>query len=708
MRMRGAWWAAPCLLLPAVLAVPAATGKVLLFRDLLHFIAPQQAYAAAARAAGRLPLWDPGRYGGAPFFAEPGSGFFYPPNLIFNLLPPAEAATWFVLLHLPIAAAGAYLLARRLSCEPPAAALAASGYAASGYLLSMHGGHYYLASAALLPGICAALLGVRSARSLVVAAALVALAVFNGEYQGLFFAGLIALVLAASDERLRGAARVAGALALGTALGAVQLIPNALFARETVRAQGVGLAEASLWPLHPLRWLELVAAAPFGLPFPDNGYWGSVLVSGTHQLPWAVSIYLGPALLVPAIAVGWRKRALAAVALGSLLLAAGTLLPFFRFWLLLVPLADRFRYAEKYALPATLALCLLGASAAQELAGSARRAIVAFASCAAVLAAAAAVAWRQPAWLAREISRGLAQAGANLGPDLAHAQLTGSLGQAALICAALAVGAAACRRRPEFFVPMLLGASVLAQAGHGLEVLSYGDGSFLRREPAFLAPWRAAQVPGGTGRVLNDGSCAFRGEGDGTLMERVRAHQWDHAKENFPLLFGLREALGYGAAENLRQVAVVQRLRPTGLVATARALGASAILGCDASGALRITPVERALPRLSVDGDAARATLREDLPERERISARGPGLLILAETAAPGWTAAIDGAPVPLLETPELFRSVTLPPGEHEVTFDYSAPGLRAGAIISAIAALACLALLFLRLRPAGTAPGSP
>src|SRR5207302_7926397 len=128
--LKNAWWAAPCLVLPALLAIPALAGRALLFRDLLHFNLPQQVFAAAARAAGRLPLWDPGRYGGAPFFAEPGTGFFYPPNLIFQLLPPAQAATWFVLFHLPLAAAGAYLLARRLSCEPPAAALAAAGYCA--------------------------------------------------------------------------------------------------------------------------------------------------------------------------------------------------------------------------------------------------------------------------------------------------------------------------------------------------------------------------------------------------------------------------------------------------------------------------------------------------------------------------------------------------------------------------------------------------
>src|SRR5438477_3726360 len=141
--LKSAWWAAPCLALPALLAGPALLGRALLFRDVLHFNLPQQIFAAGARAAGRLPLWDPGRYGGAPFFAEPGTGVLYPPNFLFHLLSPVAAGTWFVLLHLPVAGGGAYLLARRLGLEKPASALAGCGYCASGYLLSMHGGHYY-------------------------------------------------------------------------------------------------------------------------------------------------------------------------------------------------------------------------------------------------------------------------------------------------------------------------------------------------------------------------------------------------------------------------------------------------------------------------------------------------------------------------------------------------------------------------------------
>lgn len=715
--VKSAWWTVPCIALPALLAAPAFGGRVLLFRDILHFILPQQAFAAAARAAGHLPLWDPGRYGGAPFFAEPGTGVLYPPNLLFHFLSPARAATWFVLLHLPVAGAGAYLLARRLSLSAPAAALAGCGYLGSGYLLSMHGGHYYLASAALFPGVCAALLGAadrQTPRAAAAAAAMVALAILNGEMQALVFAALFAaaLALCGTAQRVRSVAWVSAALLLGAALGAVQLVPSALFARATVRASGFSLPEAGTWALHPLRWIELLAAEPFGVPWPDNGYWGTAFVSAAgRHLPWAVSLYLGPALLIPALLTGWpregRRRALLVMAAFALLLAAGSLLPIFQLWLRIVPLADRFRYPEKYALVATLALALLGAWMAEELARMPRRALLGFAAAAAVLLAAAAVAWSGPGWLDETIARGLREAEANLPEGAAHAQLIGSLLQGALLCAALAMAALAARRNPAVMLPILLGAAFVAQGAHGLRVLSWGDGSFFAREPAFLAPWRAALAPGSTGRVLNDGSCRYPGGGSGSLLERVRAFEWDTGKQNFPLLFGLREALGYGATENARQVALVRNLHAAGLEATARTIGAAAILGCR-GGQVRVEKVAGAIPRVRVappgyEVNSVRvpasevnnvhvgAAVLEDRPERVRIAATGPGLLVLADTAAPGWTARVDGVAAPVRTVEAEFRAVDLREGEHEVLFEYSAPGLRAGAWVSGLALLVCL-----------------
>src|SRR5512133_2869929 len=141
----------PVLLLPLLFALPFFAGDVLLFRDLVHFMIPQQIFNAAELARGHLPEWTPLMFGGVPHLAEPGTGVFYPPNWVYFLLSPERAETLFVLLHLPVAAAGAYRLARDREATPTVAAATAVIYASSGYLLSMNGSHYYFASAALLP-----------------------------------------------------------------------------------------------------------------------------------------------------------------------------------------------------------------------------------------------------------------------------------------------------------------------------------------------------------------------------------------------------------------------------------------------------------------------------------------------------------------------------------------------------------------------------
>ena len=64
-----------------------------------------------------------------------------------------------------------------------------------------------------------------------------------------------------------------------------------------------------------------------------------------------------------------------------------------------------------------------------------------------------------------------------------------------------------------------------------------------------------------------------------------------------------------------------------------------------------------------------------------------PGLLTISEAVYPGWSAYVDGEPVPIQKANGLFRSVILPgnePGQpHEVTFVYQPFSFRAGAAVS-------------------------
>ena len=67
-----------------------------------------------------------------------------------SLFAKSRTRSWVGFAAAGVAGAGAALFARALGVRPVAATLAALAYLTSGYLISMHAGHYYLASAALL------------------------------------------------------------------------------------------------------------------------------------------------------------------------------------------------------------------------------------------------------------------------------------------------------------------------------------------------------------------------------------------------------------------------------------------------------------------------------------------------------------------------------------------------------------------------------
>ena len=131
---------APVLLALAFLFRRLLAGWVLAGGDLHLYFFPYWAAAARAFQAGRLPLWNPDLFAGAPLLANSQAGVFYPLNwLLWLFTGPtlgSAAATLHasVLLHLGLAALTAYALARRLELSRTAAALAALLYAGGGFL----------------------------------------------------------------------------------------------------------------------------------------------------------------------------------------------------------------------------------------------------------------------------------------------------------------------------------------------------------------------------------------------------------------------------------------------------------------------------------------------------------------------------------------------------------------------------------------------
>ncbi len=81
----------------------------------------------------------------------------------------------------------------------------------------------------------------------------------------------------------------------------------------------------------------------------------------------------------------------------------------------------------------------------------------------------------------------------------------------------------------------------------------------------------------------------------------------------------------------------------------------------------------------------ATATITEYLPQQVVITTQSsqPQLLLLNDTFYPGWKVTIDGQPSQILRANHAFRAIALPAGDHQVVFNYDPLSVKLGMFIS-------------------------
>ncbi len=139
---------------------------------------------------------------------------------------------------------------------------------------------------------------------------------------------------------------------------------------------------------------------------------------------------------------------------------------------------------------------------------------------------------------------------------------------------------------------------------------------------------------------------------------------------------------------------------------------ALAYLQDQAGAALARPAVEGALPAgfQPTPGAQGSAEIVAYAPEQVEIRTKSdaPGLLVLADSHYPGWTALVDGEPAPLLATNYLFRGVPVPAGEHSVVMHYRSAGWERGLLVALFGLLLTLLLLMVGVTRARRAAASP
>lgn len=725
-------------------------------RDVLHYLAPLgAAVGAGLRGEGSL-LWDSGVNHGLPMAARWSPMVFYPPQWLNAALAPLTAIAIGILIHLVLAGAAMFRLALRYTDRPAAAWVAAFAFSTGGYLVSVSVAGGYLYGAALLPLslLCVhRLVEAPSAARVAETSLVFALQLFVADPQTFFYEGVVLVPAIAFGHARATAPRVsrlgaiAAAGALGIALGACQWVPSAEFGALSVRAAGVGVADA--WALHPLRLLQLWSPAVFGAVTPENTFWARWLINAEFTMPWAPLLYVGLLPWAGILAVGWSRRAALIAGLSAffLLLAFGGWTPLFGL-VTGLPGAGFFRYPEKFMLFVTLGLCLLAAMGLDRLtlacasdapaAGWTRRAVgTALMGVAGVALAARSL--LDAAWFTRTLA---AHQVTHLDPVAAHATTAASLLHTAVFAALLGGLAFVARRLNPRVLFGLAGLVAIADVVPASLAQRYvADGAAFDLPPAACAALPAADhgLPPTAFRPARGLTYRDTG-GEGTRFERQRRWEWDTLKPNCGAMSCVRFAAGYEAAQlssyaklwaalpdderRFRLFGVQQLVVPLGALDAqtfprlqtsdalgiavhgvkdplpfAHAVGAAVTVADDAEarrlvGSLdfaRAVLLERTAPSADFGPAARKAELTSYRPGEIAVTTdfERPGFLVLSETSYPGWTA----GELVVERANGHFLGLEVPAGHRDIRLVFDPPLQRTANRIS-FGALAVLALL--------------
>jgi hypothetical protein len=733
----------------------ALSGGSLYFRDLALYFLPLRRMALEGLRSGRVPFWNPYLHEGVPL-SLPAVG--YPFDLL-QLLRPDEAGISLVLaLHVPLAAVGFYVLARRLLAAPglPAAG-GALAYALGGFLLSMANLYVYLEAAAWAPLVVLALAEVvTSGRARAVAAAGLAVGIALSTTGIEIVAQAVAVGLALGrwprrGRRVRALGGSGAAVALGALLAAPVLAFLAAQVAGSARSRGFETDVVLAHSVHPFSLLQVLVAGLFGDVSNLAGeWWGQNFFP--RGFPYVLSLYLGPAALalagVGAMTRHALSRRLVTLTFVGLVLCLGR-------WSGLtaivdaVPGLDAFRYPVKAFFTVHLALALLVALGLSSLlASDSRGRWTGLAVSAGGLGVLLALVPLLPR-LAPTATGAFAAAflPPDFGPGVRAAVLSRVLVDAAAGgAAAVAVAAVALVARRGILSPRRAAVLVVAvvaadllRAGAGLNPMVARD--FFRPSPELAGELGFLRE----GRVFTcsfDESPAYRR----ARMARGAAHvRWTFAVAletltpafNVPLrvptalspdltMLVPEDRVSTPAQATCRDMDVlVPRLREAAVHAVVSpdplahpALEPWGVLAPSRLAPLRVHlyRLSGPLPRIDVEplgagGDNARAWVTGQHERTDRLDIRvetsSPAVLVVRDGWAPGWRAWVNGTPTAVSPLEGRHRRVEVPAGGGLVTMRYRPPRLLEALGLSLLA-LAVLLGLLQRARPAPTEGNSP
>ncbi len=297
-------WAGLLLLLVLLFmwrALIPPAGQALRANDIRGLFYPWLTLTREAIWSGRIPAWDTSQFGGYPFLSNPQVALFYPPTWLAILLPVNLGISWYVVLHIWLAGLGMYLFTRSMKAGWIGASLAALTFCFSGFVAArISAGHLGLLAAHVwVPWLLlAAQWSIRRSDiwSALVAGVPFGLSILAGHPTSLLFVGLtwLALViyLGLTEGRwLHLIRQTAVSSVVGLLLGAALLLPFLEFSIISTRAGGTP-ENYGYWSMPPAHLITFFIPNYFGDP--TIGWWS---VENFEELTYYIGIL--PLLAIP-------------------------------------------------------------------------------------------------------------------------------------------------------------------------------------------------------------------------------------------------------------------------------------------------------------------------------------------------------------------------------------------------------------------------
>ncbi len=683
--------------------------------DTATYSAPNHEVTATALRDGRLPVWNDAIFGGTPHMANPQTSVFYPLRYPLLWLDTHDALDLLAAAHVALLATGLFvLLAFRLRLRPPAASVGTVAFVGSGVVMVRAVQSEQIAVLAWAPWLLVAvdLLLDRHRRALPAVAGLAVVTgvlLVAGHPQQAYLiaplAGAWCLARAVDRGSWSRVPAVLAAVVLGCGLAAVQLVPTASTFDEVADRSDLGFdviaGDSFIAPTN-------VDGVFLGNPFsrrPD------VVAGGFETVAVVGSAVATLAALGAVHGARRRSRRWTVITLGvagavATVLAVGPSWAPYRVAFDAVPLFDQARTPGRWLAVAVLAAVVFAAFGVDALARRDldRRDLLVTGTVLAAMALAVGVATDHSGPRAPWIW--MAAAALIAGAVLVRLRGDGR-------AAALALGV------PVVLVAAELGASnIHSFARKHAEPVPVTELGTATSELLSTSGGRILAYP--SRQVGNPQQLVRQLRPNANLLEGVRSidgydgglqltKRWidlvgeltgEEPDPNRPLFaeldradpeelaeVGVRWLVVDRTAADPRQVAEgwsapVMVDGPRETFENPAYTGEAALLPCPDCEAIQV-PVARSEPGRLV-ADLANAP---------------GGELVIAEQAAEGWRATVDGVEAPVSSRDGFRLSVEVPDGAEEAVLSYRAPGLRTGALITLLSLVVVAVLAGIGIR---------